>query len=502
MPPHAQAHTNDGPAAGQTVEFTTEPTAANAGPVNANVPGYEILAELGRGGMGVVYKAHQISLRRVVALKMILSGGHASGADLNRFRTEAESIARLQHPNIVQIHEIGEHAGLPYFSLEFCDGGSLEKKLAGTPLPPNGAAALVEKLARAMQAAHDKGVIHRDLKPANILLSENGTPKITDFGLAKKLDEAGRTQAGTIMGTPSYMAPEQAGGSTTELGPACDIYALGALLYECLTGRPPFRAATPLDTVMQVVNDEPVPPTQLNANCPRDLETICLKCLQKDPAKRYQSASGLADELQRFQAGEPILARPAGSLERTMKWVKRRPGVAGLMAAVLLVGLIGFTGVSAALVWALNERDHAIVQEDKAKKLAQDNKKLADDATKANEEQKLLTLQARFERAYTQTTDDPMLAVVGLAHLLPDAARLKEKALFDSISLHLNGWDLGANRLRSLGFHDEEVNHVLLMPTAPWQSLAVRRHNFGTQRAGNRLANPCSTGRANGGIPR
>jgi serine/threonine protein kinase len=204
----------------------------------------------------------------------------------------------LQHPNIVQIHEVGDHNGLPYFSLEFCTGGSLEKKLAGTPLPPREAAALVETLAHAMQAAHDKGVIHRDLKPANVLLADDGTPKITDFGLAKKLDEAGQTQDGKVMGTPSYMAPEQAGGKSKELGPPCDIYALGAVLYECLTGRPPFRAATPLDTVLQVVSEEPVPPTQLNRRVPRDLETITLKCLQKEMGKRYGSADALADELQ------------------------------------------------------------------------------------------------------------------------------------------------------------------------------------------------------------
>ena len=271
-----------------------------------DLPGYEILSELGHGGMGVVYKVRQTKLRRTVALKMIRAGGHASGAELERFRTEAESIARLQHPHIVQIHEVGEHGGLPYFALEFCAGGSLEKKLAGTPLPPREAAAVGGAMARAMQVAHDKGVIHRDLKPANVLLTEDGTPKITDFGLAKKLDEVGQTQTGSIMGTPSYMAPEQAGGKNKEIGPACDIYSLGALLYDCLTGRPPFRAATQLDTVLQVVNEEPVRPTQLNARVPRDLETICLKCLHKEARKRYGTARALADDLRRFLAGEPI----------------------------------------------------------------------------------------------------------------------------------------------------------------------------------------------------
>ncbi len=227
------------------------------------VPGYEILGVLGRGGMGVVYQARQIRLDRLVALKMVLAGGHAGAADLARFRTEAEAVARLQHPNVVQIHEVGEHNGLPYFSLEFCAGGSLEEKLHGTPLPAREAARVVEMLARAMQAAHQQQIIHRDLKPANVLLAADGTPKITDFGLARKLDQAGQTNTGSVMGTPSYMAPEQAGGRTQEIGPTTDIYALGAILYECLTGRPPFKAATPLDTVLQVLADPPVPPTQL-----------------------------------------------------------------------------------------------------------------------------------------------------------------------------------------------------------------------------------------------
>jgi serine/threonine-protein kinase len=273
------------------------------------VPGYEILDKLGEGGMGVVYKARHLKLNRIVALKMILSGGHARSAELARFQTEAEAIARLQHPNIVQVHEVGEHEGRPFFSLEFCPGGSLDHKLKGTPLPAQEAARLVHTLALAMQAAHDKNVIHRDLKPANVLLSEDGTPKITDFGLARKLDAAGQTASGAIMGTPSYMAPEQAGGKTRELGPACDVYALGAILYEVLTGRPPFRAATPLETVLQVVTDEPVPPSQLQSKTPRDLETICLKCLHKEPARRYGSAQALAEELGRFQRGEPTAAR-------------------------------------------------------------------------------------------------------------------------------------------------------------------------------------------------
>jgi WD40 repeat protein len=327
------------------------------------VPGYEVLAELGRGGMGVVYRARQTKLGRVVALKMILVGAHAGEDDLARFKTEAEAIARLQHPHIIQIHEIGDHDGLPYFSLEFCGGGSLAQKLAGTPLPPKEAAALVETLARAMQAAHDKGVVHRDLKPTNVLLAEDGTPKVSDFGLARKLDEAGQTATGAVLGTPSYMAPEQASGKSKELGPACDVYALGALLYECLTGRPPFKAATALDTLMQVVSEDPVPPRQLQPKVPRDLETVCLTCLHKEAGKRYATAEALAEDLRRWQGGEPITARPVGRLERLAKWARRRPAAAALIA-VSAVALAAALGGGAAFTLRLQDQ---VAQTEKAR---------------------------------------------------------------------------------------------------------------------------------------
>ncbi len=356
---------------------------------------YELLEELGRGGMGVVYKARQGKLRRLVALKMILAGEYAGERELARFRTEAEAVARLQHPNIVQIFEVGEHDGHPYFSLEFVDGGSLAQKLDGTPLPPQQAARLVETLARAMHAAHQAGVVHRDLKPANVLLTSDGTPKITDFGLAKRLDgDAGQTQSGAIMGTPSYMAPEQASGKSKEIGPAADTYALGAILYECLTGRPPFKASTPLDTVLQVVSDEPVPPRKLQSKTPRDLDTICLKCLQKAPGKRYATAAALAEDLRRFQAQEPIQARPVGRLERGVKWAKRRPAVASLLAALVLAAL-GLVAGGAWFTNSLNDalgaakdsaeaKGKALDAERVAKEKAQNEKSLADAArTKA-----------------------------------------------------------------------------------------------------------------------
>ncbi len=310
-------------------------------------PGYEVLRELGRGGMGVVYQARQLGLNRVVAIKMILSGPYAGDERRQRFRAEAEAVARLQHPNIVQVHEVGEHAGTPFFSMEFCPGGALDRKLNATPLPASEAARLVETLARAVQAAHEKAVVHRDLKPANILLAEDGAPKVTDFGLAKRMDEAGQTQSGAVIGTPSYMAPEQAGGKSKDSGPACDVYALGAILYECLTGRPPFKAPTMLDTLAQVLSADAAPPRQLQPHTPRDLETICLHCLRKNPRQRYPSAAALAEDLRRFLDGQPIRVRPAGAVERLVKWARRRPTAAALLgvsvAAVLAgLGLVGW----------------------------------------------------------------------------------------------------------------------------------------------------------------
>jgi WD40 repeat protein len=358
---------------------------------HVRVPGYEILSELGRGGMGVVYKARQAALGRTVALKMILAGGHTSPDNLARFKDEARAVARLQHPNIVQIHEVGDAGGLPFFSLELCEGGSLEALLDGTPWLPGPAAALVETLARAMDAAHRQHVIHRDLKPANVLLASDVAsggreppecadaggsrpplagfvPKIGDFGLAKRLDEAGRTASGAIVGTPSYMAPEQAAGRRQDIGPTTDVYALGAILYELLTGRPPFKAATALDTVLQVLGEEPVPPRRLNPQVPRDLETICLKCLQKEPGRRYESALALAEDLCRFQASEPIRARPVGALGRALKWARRRPAAAALAAVgallLLLLPVVAVYVVQQQRVRA--ERDVALTNEAEA----------------------------------------------------------------------------------------------------------------------------------------
>ena len=310
--------------------------AATSEMTNRAVPaiaGYEILGELGRGGMGVVYRARQVRLNRPCALKMILAGAHAGAEAAARFLAEAEAVARLQHPNIVQIHHIGEADGLPFFELEYVAGGSLDRRLDGTPWPARRAAELVEPLARGVAEAHRQGIVHRDLKPGNVLLAADGTPKITDFGLAKSLAaDSGLTRTDSIMGSPSYMAPEQAEGKTKQVGPLADVYALGAILYELLTGRPPFRGTTALETLEQVKNAEPVPPSRLVPGLPRDVETIALKCLQKEPAKRYDSAAALAEDLRRFLGGEPIVARPVPFWERGWRWCRRNPLVAGSLA--------------------------------------------------------------------------------------------------------------------------------------------------------------------------
>jgi WD40 repeat protein/serine/threonine protein kinase len=382
------------------------PTLAVRTEAAPSIPGYEVLGLLGRGGMGIVYQARQLALNRLVAVKMLPAGDPDDAGERIRFRREAEAAARLQHPNIVQVHEVGEADGRPYFTLEFCAGGSLAGRLNGTPLPPTEAAALVETLARAVEHAHQAGVVHRDLKPANVLLRNKSEirnskfetnsnpeirkkpetpdpkpggggpglglrfgigdsglivsnfefrisdfePKIADFGLAKRLDEDGQTRRDAILGTPSYMAPEQAGRKGAPVGPAADVYALGAILYECLTGRPPFRAATPLETVLQLLHEEPVPPSRLQPRTPRDLEAICLKCLEKDPGRRYASAAALADDCAAFRAGRPTRARPLGRPARASRWCRRNPAVATLTAAVALL-LVALTAASLAFAW-------------------------------------------------------------------------------------------------------------------------------------------------------
>lgn len=316
---------------------------------------YELLSEIARGGMGVVYKARQVNLNRVVALKMILAGQLASPEDVKRFYAEAEAAANLDHPGIVPIFEIGAHENQHYFSMAYIEGRSLADRVKDGPLPPREAAELTRKIAEAMAYAHSKAVIHRDLKPANVLLDANGAPKVTDFGLAKKVEnDSGLTRTGAVMGTPSYMPPEQAAGKTDDVGPLADVYSLGAILYCLLTGRPPFQAASPLDTLLQVMEREPVSVTSLNSGVPRDLETICQKCLQKEPAKRYASAKDLADDLSRWQRGEPIQARASSTTERAFRWCKRHPARA---LSLFLLGLLAVGGPVVALYQSALRRE-------------------------------------------------------------------------------------------------------------------------------------------------
>ena len=333
------------------------------GPLPATVlptlGGYDTLRELGRGGVGVVYLARQHSLNRLVALKVLRSGPYANAEERARFRQEAATVARLRHTNIVHVYEIGEQDGAPFLAMEYIEGGSLRDHLQGNPQPLDASVVLLETIARTIQQAHDAGLIHRDLKPANILLQPRPTsspakreladhePKLTDFGLAKELDDPTvRTATGEIVGTPSYMAPEQAASRRGELGPATDLYALGAILYEMITGRPPFKGATAVDTVMQVLHQEVVRPSSLRPELPRDLETICLTCLNKDPARRYASATALANDLARFRRGQPIQARPVGPLERAAKWARAHPLPAALLAGIVAITLLGFAGIT------------------------------------------------------------------------------------------------------------------------------------------------------------
>lgn len=317
------------------------------------IPGYEMQAVLGRGGMGIVFRARQKSLNRIVALKMALSGVYASSHDRERFQREAEAVAALSHPNIVQIHDVGESGGRPYFTMEFLEGGSLAQKVNGTPQPVRDTAQLLATVAEGVDSAHQRSIVHRDLKPSNILLAIDGTPKISDFGLARRLNEReGITRTGTTLGTPSYMAPEQASPAAGIVGPAADIYALGAILYEMLTGQPPFHSESPAQTIQQVLTRDPVPPSRLNNKVPRDLETICLQCLRKEQHLRYDRAASLAEDLQRFLRGEAITARHEGRLRRLARQIRRHPLQASLVGGVTLLATVLICGG----LWLMSDR--------------------------------------------------------------------------------------------------------------------------------------------------
>ena len=391
-----------------------------------SVPGYEIQRELGRGGMGVVYLAKQTSLNRLVALKvMLLPGNYANAEQTARFQSEAEAAARLQHANIVEIHEIGERAGILYFSMDFVDGGSLAQSIKTRAWAPGDCARIVATLAEAMHYAHQQGVIHRDLKPANVLLTRDGVPKITDFGLAKQCDdERDQTLSGTILGTPSYMAPEQATGMVHEIGPATDVHALGAILYELLTGKPPFQAGTSLVTLRQVIEEEPVRPTKVQRSIPRDLEIICLKCLEKSPTRRYSSARELADDLKRFLDGQPIQAQKTALPRRIWTWCRRKPALA--IASCLATLLLGSLGLVFYLGTVLN----------RGQQHTQESNKNA---------------VATFERGMALCErGDVSRGMLFLAEGLEVATQARMPDLARAIRLNLSGWSCKLHPLKAL----------------------------------------------------
>jgi len=393
------------------LEDAKEPVVSQASlPV---VPGYCLQAELGRGGMGVVYRAVQDGLQRIVAIKMLVAGNLASAGLLARFRTEAEAVARLAHPNIVQIFEIGEAAGHPFLAFEYVAGGTLSDRTIAGPQSPRQSAALVATLARAMEYAHQHGIIHRDLKPANVLLTEDETPKIADFGLAKHLaSESRQTHTGDVMGSPSYMAPEQARGASEQIGPACDIYALGAILYEMLTGRPPLLGLDTMETLLLVLHEEPVAPRRLAPKIPRDLETICLKCLSKAPRSRYDTAVALADDLDRYLTNRPIVARPAGAVELFVKWMRRRPAV----AALIVVSIVATATLISYGAWKNDQLRTSLAREQSQRVRSEDNFRKALDAadrrlTRAGRDPRH-TLEeelAFFDEIRAQPGDEPQI---------------------------------------------------------------------------------------------
>jgi WD40 repeat protein len=422
----------------------TELAVADAARIRQIGP-YRIEQVLSHGGMGIIYKALDTRLKRTVALKMVLSGSQADQATLARFRAEAEAVARLQHPNIVQIFEVGEHEGQPYLALEFVNGKNLQQVIATKPFTPQEAAALVATLARAVEFAHHRGIIHRDIKPGNILISAQGVPKITDFGLAKfKGSEETHSRPGEVIGTPNYMAPEQADGDPNRVGPVSDVYSLGAVLYELLTGQPPFHGASPMETLLRLRINNPIPPRYFKPRLALDLEKICLKCLEKERHERYHSAERLADELQRFLDGRPIEARKTGPIERLWKWTRRHPAI-----ALLTIMMAGYLVLSQAMFF--------IQWQQMRETRAGSDPKTANDLTDSREEVKwqrwaVQEAQKTIGRAHRQADWTAYLAAIfeiESGSLALDPAR--SQALLDQCDSSVRGWEWYYLRRRAEG---------------------------------------------------
>ncbi len=440
------------------------------------VPGYTVLEEIGRGGMGIVYKARQDALGRLVALKTIHAAASLYPDIIARFRAEAESIARLQHPNIVQVHEIGSGPTGPYFVMEYAEGGNLAQRLGGSPQGARTSAAFVRTLARAIHAAHEAGVIHRDIKPGNILLAdppgtslEDSTPKISDFGLARRLDEVhGLTLSGQVIGTPGYMAPEQAAGVSAEIGPAADIYALGVMLYEMLTSRPPFRGSTAIETIHLMLLHEPMPPTRLRRDLPRDLETICLHCLERVPGRRYASAAALADDLDRFLERRPILARPTTPVEIVWKWSRRQP-----TTAVLALGFVVLLAISFGLLfrgWRYAEAEHLIRRQERDHAV-----QLADAATAVRHRAEQLTARLVLERGATLCeAGDHGPGLHWLLHGL-ETIPANSPALDTSARLLTSGWQGNLHSLEQFYTHPGSVSALTFLPDGKTLAASVGR---------------------------
>lgn len=385
------------------------------------IAAYEIVAELGRGGMGVVYEARDLRLKRTVALKVILAGGHAGNSELERFQTEAEAVARLKHPNIVQVYETGEQDGRPFIALEYCPGGCLTDRLTGNTPSPQESARLVASIADAMEHSHRAGVIHRDLKPGNVLFDTDGAPKIVDFGLAKKLDEdEGHTRTGMVMGSLGYMSPEQASGKSGQTNHATDIYAIGAILYALLSGQPPFQAASVIETLNLVIQGEVVPIRRLNPACPRDLETICLKCLQKSVGNRYLNAAEIAADLRRFLNGEPILARASTPYEQIVSWMRRNPlpsivaGTSVLMLAILSATFAGMAYRNNRIIKTIQERDMRVQE-------LRGDIQYADEVLTNSCALATLTGETRWRERYQEYERELIASIDEAVTLVPDA---------------------------------------------------------------------------------